>query len=153
MTVLGLISDTHGLLRPEAAAALAGVDAILHAGDVGAPDVLATLRGIAPVFAVRGNVDGYELASLPLDTVASHDGVDIYVVHILRDIAIDPAAAGMSVVVHGHTHKPLIEEKEGVLYVNPGSAGPRRFALPVSVGFLRLARGQKPEARLKMLDV
>ncbi|MBJ7535144.1 metallophosphoesterase family protein [Rhodomicrobium vannielii ATCC 17100] len=153
MTVLGLISDTHGLLRPEAAAALEGVDAILHAGDVGRPDVLAALRTVAPVFAVRGNVDGGELAALPLDTVATVDGIDIYMLHILRNIAIAPAAAGMAVVVSGHTHKPLIEEMDGVLYVNPGSAGPRRFALPVSVGFLRLASGQKPEAWLKMLDV
>jgi len=153
MTVLGLISDTHGLLRPEAAAALQGVDAILHAGDVGRPDVLNALRAIAPVVAVRGNVDGDELRALPLDTVASFDGFDIYMLHMLREMQINPAAAGMAAVMYGHTHKPQIETRDGVLYINPGSAGPRRFALPVSVGFLRLAKGQEPEAWLKMLDV
>ncbi len=153
MTLVGLISDTHGLLRPEAAAALAGVDRILHAGDVGAPEVLEALQAIAPVTAVRGNVDTAAWAEkLPTDTVAWIDGFNIYITHILGQTSISPKEARMDVVVSGHSHKPLIETLNDVLYVNPGSAGPRRFTLPISVGFLRLSPKAPIEAWLKTLD-
>ncbi len=153
MTVVGLISDTHGLLRPQAAAALAGVSLILHAGDVGKQEILDALRAIAPVTAVRGNVDTAPWAqSLPFSTVVSIEGFDIYMLHSLRDMQIDPKAANMAAVVSGHTHKSLIETREGVLYANPGSAGPRRFSLPVTIGFMRLSRNEPIEAWLKSLD-
>jgi len=153
MTLVGLISDTHGLLRREAAAALAGVDRILHAGDVGRPEILDTLRAIAPVTAVRGNVDTSSWAgTLPYDTVVFIDGFNIYMLHSLRQMTMDPKAARMDVVVSGHSHKPLIETVDDVLYVNPGSAGPQRFTLPISVGFLRLSPNAPIEAWLKTLD-
>ena len=153
MTLVGLISDTHGLLRREAAAALAGVDRILHAGDVGRPEILDALRAIAPVTAVRGNVDTSSWAeTLPYDTVVFIDGFNIYMLHNLRQMTMDPKAARMDVVVSGHSHKPLIETVKDVLYVNPGSAGPQRFTLPISVGFLRLSPKAPIEAWLKTLD-
>jgi putative phosphoesterase len=153
MTLVGLISDTHGTLRPEAAAALAGVDRILHAGDVGRPEVLEALQAIAPVTAVRGNVDTASWAEkLPTDTVKWIDGFNIYMIHSRGEMKISPKAARMDVVVSGHSHKPLIETLDDVLYVNPGSAGPRRFTLPISVGFLRLSPKAPIEAWLKMLD-
>ena len=153
MTLVGLISDTHGLLRPKAAAALAGVEHIVHAGDVGRPEVLDQLREIAPVTAVRGNVDyGKWTASLPGDAAVFIEGHGIYVLHNLNELGIDPEAAGMTVVVSGHTHRPLIESRGGVLYVNPGSAGPRRFSLPISIGFLRLAENAAPEAWLQEIE-
>lgn len=137
--VIGLISDTHGLIRPEAVQALRGSDIIIHAGDVGRPDVLGYLMAVAPVVAVRGNVDaGSWAASLPATETLSFGGHSIYVLHALADLAIDPAAAGISAVISGHTHQPVIEERQGVLYVNPGSAGPRRFRLPVTVGRIRV---------------
>ena len=140
--VIGLISDTHGLMRPEALDALHGADIIIHAGDVGRPDVLGHLMAIAPVFAVRGNVDGgVWAASLPEVENLSFGGHTIHVLHILAELAIDPAAAGIAAVISGHTHKPVIEEKQGVLYFNPGSAGPRRFQLPVTVGRLTVTDG------------
>ncbi len=152
MTLVGLISDTHGLLRPRAAAAFAGVEHIVHAGDVGTPGVLDQLREIAPVTAVRGNVDfGKWTASLPADTAVFIEGHGIYVLHDLNDIGIDPGAAGMTVVMSGHTHRPLIESRGGVLYINPGSAGPRRFSLPISIGFLWLAENAAPEAWLQTI--
>ncbi|MGA7323620.1 MAG: metallophosphoesterase family protein [Rhodomicrobium sp.] len=154
MTIVGLISDTHGLLRTEAAKALTGVDQIVHAGDVGAPEILDQLRKIAPLTAVRGNVDaGNWASSLPVDAVLSVEGYEIYVLHILSEIEIDPNAAAMTAVISGHTHKPLIETKSGVLYINPGSAGPRRFSLPVSLGFLRLEEDKPPEAWIQTLDI
>jgi putative phosphoesterase len=153
MTLVGLISDTHGLLRREAVAALAGVDRILHAGDVGKPEILDALRAIAPVTAVRGNVDTSSWAdTLPYDTVVFIDGFNIYMLHSLREMTMDPKAARMDVVVSGHSHKPLIETVKDVLYVNPGSAGPQRFTLPISVGFLRLSPKAPIEAWLKTLD-
>jgi putative phosphoesterase len=154
MSLVGLISDTHGLLRPEAAAALKGVSQILHAGDVGKPEILDELRTIAPLTAVRGNVDsGQWTKSLADDAVLSVEGYNIYILHSLSDIQIDPEAAGVAAVVSGHTHKPLIERRGRVLYINPGSAGPRRFSLPVSIGFLRLSENAAPEAWIQTLDV
>jgi putative phosphoesterase len=154
MTLVGLISDTHGLLRPEAAAALAGVAHILHAGDVGRPEILASLRSIAPVTAVRGNVDyGGWADELPSETVISIEGHNLYMLHSSADIRIDPRDAQMTAVISGHTHKPLIEKRDDVLYVNPGSAGPRRFSLPISIGFLRLSRNAPIEAWLRTFDI
>jgi putative phosphoesterase len=144
--LIGLISDTHGLIRPEAVEALQGSDIIIHAGDVGRPDVLGHLMAIAPVFAVRGNVDGGAwAASLPEVENLTFGGHAIHILHILADLAIDPVAAQLSAVIFGHSHEPLIEDKGGVLYINPGSAGPRRFRLPVTVGRLTVEDG----ARLK----
>jgi uncharacterized protein len=137
MTVVGVISDTHGLLRPEAVEALRGSTHILHAGDVGMPEVLEQLRTIAPVSAVRGNVDKGKWASkLPLSDVVEIDGISIYMLHILNDLDLKPEAAGFAAVVYGHSHKPACELKNGVLFFNPGSAGPRRFKLPITVGKL-----------------
>lgn len=139
---IGLISDTHGLLRPEALQALAGVERIIHAGDVGGPEVIQTLREIAPVDAVRGNNDkGAWAAELPEWLALEVEGVGIHVLHDVKEMDIDPAAAGFHVVVAGHSHKPVITRRDGVLFVNPGSAGPRRFSLPVTVGFLTLTAG------------
>jgi uncharacterized protein len=138
--IVGLISDTHGLLRQEAVRALRGSDLILHAGDVGAPVILETLKALAPVVAVRGNVDtGGWGQTLPLTEVIQVGSVTIYMLHILQDLDLNPAAAGFQIVVSGHSHKPSRIEKEGVLYVNPGSAGPRRFQLPVTVARLDLS--------------
>jgi putative phosphoesterase len=140
---VGLISDTHGLLRPEAVQALRGSDAIIHAGDVGDPAILDELARLAPVTTVRGNIDrGAWAASLPETAVLEIGGALIYVVHIIDDLDIDPAAAGFAAVVHGHSHQPGIREKDGVLYVNPGSAGPRRFSLPISAGRLVITDGK-----------
>jgi len=136
---VGLISDTHGLLRPEAIAALQGSQLIVHAGDVGNPEILETLRKIAPVVAVRGNVDKGEWAQkLPLTAVAEAGAVMIYVLHDVNALDLNPQAAGFHVVVSGHSHKPGKMEREGILYINPGSAGPRRFQLPVTVARLDL---------------
>jgi uncharacterized protein len=136
---IGLISDTHGVMRPEALAALTGVAHIVHAGDIGSEDVLTQLRKIAPVTAVRGNNDRAAWASGIAETeVLELDGRSIFVLHDLAELDLDPAAAGFSVVVTGHSHKPLITRKGDVLYVNPGSAGPRRFKLPITVGMLEL---------------
>lgn len=138
--VLGLISDTHGLLREEALRALAGSDLILHAGDVGAPEILDELRRLAPVCAVRGNVDvGPWARELPQTQVVEAGSATIYMLHILQELDLDPATAGFSIVLSGHSHKPVQSEKDGVLYINPGSAGPRRFQLPVTVAKLDLA--------------
>ncbi|HTJ87914.1 MAG TPA: metallophosphoesterase family protein [Terriglobales bacterium] len=141
MTNIGVISDTHGLLRPEAIEALRGSEHIIHAGDVGDPSILEKLREIAPVTAVRGNVDGGIWGrTLPLTTVLQVSGVSIYVLHILDDLDLKPEAAGFAAVIYGHSHKPHTETKNGVLYFNPGSAGPRRFDLSVTVGRLRIRR-------------
>ena len=138
---IGLISDTHGLLRPQAIAALAGSDLIIHAGDVGDPEILQALKGIAPVFAVRGNVDTEPWAlALPETEVVDTGTAAMYALHDVHALDLDPAAAGFQMVVSGHSHKPGRAERGGVLFVNPGSAGPRRFNLPVTVALLRLDR-------------
>ena len=132
-----MISDTHGLLRPEALAALQGSDYIIHAGDVDDPAILKKLAEIAPVTAVRGNVDrGAWAKKIPETNVLEIDGLDIYVLHDLNQLDLRPEAAGFAAVISGHSHVPKQEMKNGVLYFNPGSAGPRRFKLPVSVGRL-----------------
>ena len=142
MTVLGVISDTHGLLRPEAMDALRGSAHILHAGDIGAPEILDELSKIAPVTAVRGNVDRGAWARSIADTeVFQVEGVSIYVLHILGELHLKPEASGFGVVVCGHSHVPKVEMKNGVLYFNSGSAGPRRFKLPVTVGRLIIEKG------------
>jgi len=130
--VIGVISDTHGLLRPEALAALAGSELIIHAGDIGPASVLEAMRAIAPVVAVRGNVDrSGPAAELPETEVVSVGRHSIYVLHDLHRLDLHPRAAGFSAVISGHTHAPVAERKGGVLYLNPGSAGPRRFKLPI----------------------
>ncbi len=136
---VGLISDTHGLLRPEAIDALQGSDHIVHAGDVGDPAIIDRLITIAPVTVVRGNIDrGPWAAPWPETEVVEIGGVHLYVLHDLAALDLDPAAAGFAAVIYGHSHKPVCEHKRAVLYVNPGSAGPRRFTLPISVGLLRI---------------
>jgi len=156
VTTIGLISDTHGLLRPEAVRALAGVRHIIHAGDIGGPEILNELRKIAPVHAVRGNNDkGPWAAGMPLYLALELEGVSIHVLHDVKEIdalrrqclGADPAAAGFAVVVSGHSHKPTVSERDGVTFVNPGSAGPRRFTLPISVGYLDITTGG-PRARI-----
>ncbi|MDB5864906.1 MAG: phosphodiesterase [Betaproteobacteria bacterium] len=144
---MGVISDTHGLVRVEALAALQGCELIIHAGDIGRPEVLDRLREIAPVHAVRGNNDRDAWAgSLPLTEVVELGGVYAYLLHDIADLDIEPAAAGMAAVITGHSHKPVAELRDGVLYLNPGSAGPRRFKLPITVARLRITDGQlKPE--------
>lgn len=144
---VGVISDTHGLLRPEAVAALEGSDLVVHAGDVGDPEVLGPLRELAPVHVVRGNVDrGAWARELPLDRVVEAGPHQLYVLHILDDLDLDPAAAGFAAVIYGHSHRPHRERRGGVLYLNPGSAGPRRFRLPVTVARLRVSeQGLEPE--------
>jgi uncharacterized protein len=142
MATIGVISDTHGLLRPEAITALKGSERIIHAGDVGDPAILERLRQIAPVTVVRGNVDkGAWAQKLPETNVLEVEGLSIYVLHNLEQLDLKPDAAGFAAVVYGHTHVPKQEIRNGVLYFNPGSAGPRRFALPISVGRMMLAAG------------
>jgi putative phosphoesterase len=150
-TRIGVISDTHGLLRPQALRALRGVDAIVHAGDVGAPEVLEGLGAIARVIAVRGNNDrGGWARALPETRTLTIGGARVHVVHDVKELAIDPREAGVNVVIAGHSHKPLVEEREGVLYLNPGSAGPRRFTLPISVAMLTVG-ARRPRARIVTL--
>jgi len=137
--IIGVISDTHGLLRPEAIEALRGSDHIIHAGDIGKPEILDQLKTIAPVTAVRGNVDDASWAKrIPLTDVVEVSGVSIYVLHILDQLDLKPEAAGFSAVIYGHSHVPNQEMKNGVLYFNPGSAGPKRFKLPITIGKLFL---------------
>lgn len=146
--LIGVISDTHGLLRPQAVEALRGCEQIIHAGDVGRPEVLDELRRIAPVLAVRGNVDnGPWAAKLPPSEVVQIDDCLIYVLHILEDLDLDPPAAGFRAVIVGHSHQPKIATRQGVLYVNPGSAGPRRFNLPVTVPDARRRRAARRDHR------
>jgi uncharacterized protein len=148
---IGIISDTHGLVRPEAIASLRGVDMILHAGDIGASQVLETLSEIAPVVAVRGNNDKGEWAeALPDWEVVEIGSVSIYMLHDLKEIDISPSGAGFQVVVSGHSHKPSLEDRRGVLYLNPGSAGPRRFTLPVSIAELRVVDDKVSAALIEL---
>ena len=153
MTVeIGVISDTHGLLRPEAIAALRGSEHIIHAGDIDDPDILTQLAEIAPVTAVRGNVDIAPWAKkVPATNVLEVGSVLIYVLHNLDDLDLKPEAAGFAAVIYGHTHVPKQETKHGVLYFNPGSAGPRRFKLPVSVGKLVIEEGKLRGKIVKLL--
>jgi len=147
MPRIGLISDTHGLLRPEALAFLRGSDRIVHGGDIGQAAVLEQLASIAPVTAVRGNNDhGAWAEAIPETDVLEVGEVLIYVIHDIAQLDVDPAAAGLHVVVSGHSHKPLVQTRDGVLYVNPGSSGPRRFKLPIAAGE-RMIDGSTVQAR------
>lgn len=153
MTRIGVISDTHGLLRPEAMTALQGCDAILHAGDIGSADILAQLATIAPTTAVRGNNDKGDWArSLAETEWVEIDGVLIHLLHDIADLDVDPQVAGIRVIVSGHSHRPHIEERSGILHLNPGSAGPRRFKLPISLSILDIDHG-RVTARIIELDV
>ena len=153
MPRIGVISDTHGLLRPQALAALRGSDLIVHAGDVGAREVLEVLRSIAPVTAVRGNNDRDAWArAIPERATVRVGGATLYVIHDLHALNIDLQAAGYAAVIAGHSHRPALTERDGVLYVNPGSAGPRRFTLPVAVARLQV-RGRRVAGELVLLDV
>ncbi|MGN6513590.1 MAG: metallophosphoesterase family protein [Lysobacteraceae bacterium] len=148
---IGLVSDTHGLLRPQALDALRGSDHIVHAGDIGDPAILAELAALAPLTAVRGNNDHGDWArDLPDTARLACDGVEVYVLHDLKALAVDPARERIGVVVSGHSHRPRVEARAGALYVNPGSAGPRRFRLPVAVGELRIAAGR---ARARIIEL
>jgi len=150
---IGLISDTHGLLRPEARVALAGVDRIIHAGDLCDAQVLHALADIAPVLAVRGNNDrGAWAEALHERETLDIGGLAILVLHDLHDLDIAPQSAGIDVVISGHSHRPAVKKEGGVLYVNPGSAGPRRFRLPISLAFLDIRNGEA-SARLQTLEV
>lgn len=137
--LIGVISDTHGLLRPRALEALRGVELIIHAGDIGGPEILTALERLAPVFPVRGNTDKGDWArKLPLTRVVEVGAAHLYVLHELFILDLDPAAAGLAAVVFGHSHQPYAKPKNGVIYLNPGSAGPRRFDYPVTLALLRL---------------
>jgi uncharacterized protein len=151
IVLIGVISDTHGLLRPEALAALRGAEHIIHAGDIGASSVLASLAEIAPVTAVRGNNDkGAWAGQIPATAVFEAEGLAIYVLHDLAALDLDPAAGGFAVVVAGHSHQPSQVERNGVLFFNPGSAGPRRFRLPICVGRLHVGNGA---VRAELVDL
>lgn len=148
---IGVISDTHGLIRPEALRALGSADLIIHAGDVGTPEVLSALGNIARVVAVRGNTDrGPWATALPLEETLEIGGILLHVVHDIEHLSLDPAAAGVRAVIHGHSHRPSAERRHGVLFLNPGSAGPRRFTLPVTVALLSILQGS-PSARIVTL--
>ncbi|HZQ18774.1 MAG TPA: metallophosphoesterase family protein [Terriglobales bacterium] len=150
--IIGVISDTHGLLRPEALDALKGSGHIIHAGDVGDPEILDRLREIAPLTVVRGNIDHGEWASkIPETEILEVGNACIYVLHILEKLDLKPEAAGLSAIIYGHSHVPKQEMKDGVLYLNPGSAGPRRFNLPITVGKL-IVDGKTIRAEIVQLD-
>jgi putative phosphoesterase len=150
--MIGVISDTHGLLREEALAALAGVEHILHAGDVGDPEILERLRAIAPVTAIRGNIDEHGVCGhLPPTEVVELAGATFYMLHDGKGLDLDPAAAGFAAVVSGHTHQARIEWRKGVLHFNPGSAGPRRFQLPVTLGKIEIVGGKVEASILTLL--
>jgi putative phosphoesterase len=151
--IVGVIADTHGLLRPEAVMALRGADVIVHAGDIGSAALLAELGAIAPVVAVRGNNDrGPWAASLPETVTTSIAGVRLHVVHDLKTLTDDPAVLGVDVVISGHSHKPVVERRGRLLLLNPGSAGPRRFSLPIALARLRLGPAGA-RVRIVELDV
>jgi putative phosphoesterase len=137
--MIGVISDTHGLVRPQAIEALRGSELIVHAGDVGSADVIEQLRAVAPTVAVRGNVDaGQWAAELPITRIVEAGRVRLYLLHDLATLDVDPKAAGCSVVISGHSHRPGARQRDGILYLNPGSAGPRRFSLPICVAKLQV---------------
>jgi hypothetical protein len=151
--IIGVVSDTHGLLRPEVAPALKGVEMILHIGDVGKISILKELEKIAPVTAIRGNIDTEgPCAELPETEVVPAEGQYLYMLHDLKAIHLDPAAAKFAAVLHGHTHVPNFYTRKGVLYFNPGSCGPRRFDLPVTVGLLTVSANGKLEPEIVTLD-
>jgi hypothetical protein len=151
--IIRLISDTHGLMRHTALAALKGSDLIIHAGDVGKPEIIEQLRAVAPVVAVRGNIDkGAWASQLPLTAVAETLSARIYVLHDLQQLDLDPFAAQFHVVVSGHSHKPGRTERAGVMYLNPGSAGPRRFQLPITVARLDLRQSPWRVEFIDLLD-
>lgn len=140
---IGVVSDTHGLLRPQVLPALRGVHHILHLGDVGDPQILESLRQVAPVHAICGNVDrSGPCSDLPETDVLLFEGFYLYLLHDLATLRLDPAAARFSAVLYGHSHKPHIAHRKGVLYINPGSCGPRRFELPVTIGILEIRQGE-----------
>jgi len=142
MSTIGVISDTHGLLRPEALQALKGSEIIIHAGDIGTTQVIDELSSIAPVYAVRGNVDTASCFSKFPDTeYVRHADINLYVLHNIDDLDLDPLSADIAVVIYGHSHQPLMEKQHNILYFNPGSAGPKRFRLPVAVGRLKIGPG------------
>jgi putative phosphoesterase len=150
---IGVVSDTHGLLRPEVVPALAGVEQILHLGDVGDPSILKALGKIAPVHAVRGNIDRDGPCNrLPETDVLLFEGHYLYLLHDIGTLHLDPVAAKFSAVLYGHSHRPTIDHKKGVLYFNPGSCGPRRFELPITIGMLQLNPGTAPLAEIVPLD-
>jgi uncharacterized protein len=152
MLSIGLISDTHGLMRPEALAALRGSDLILHAGDIGSPTVLDELKAIAKVKAIRGNNDEDPwAANLPTTLRLRAERVSIYMLHNLKELEIDPVAKKIAVVVSGHSHRPSVATRDGVLFLNPGSAGPRRFKLPISVAKLTISESTA-RAKIVTLD-
>ena len=140
--VVGIIADTHGLIRPQALAELSGSDLIVHAGDIGAPGLIEELARIAPTFPVRGNVDtGPWAAGLPATAVVTAGDHKFYLLHDVAELDLDPAAAGFAAVIYGHSHQPAIELRDDVLFLNPGSAGPRRFTLPVTLARVRISDG------------
>jgi len=150
---IGVIADTHGLLRPEALKALRGVELIIHAGDVGGPEILEALRALAPVYAVRGNTDRGDFGrSLPQTQVVQVGEVQLYVLHELFCLDLDPAAAGLAAVIFGHSHRPHMQRKDGVLYLNPGSAGPRRFTLPVNLVLLYIQNNSLEVEFVNLID-
>lgn len=151
-TTIGVVSDTHGLLRPQALERLRGVDRIVHAGDIGSPEVLRILEAVAPVTAVRGNNDrGAWALALPETAVLVVGTVRLYVLHDVKTLAVDPRATAIDAVIAGHSHKPSLVEQAGVLFMNPGSIGPRRFTLPIAMGFL-IIRGAGVRGELVYLD-
>ncbi|WP_188983419.1 metallophosphoesterase family protein [Pseudomonas matsuisoli] len=150
---IGVIADTHGLLRPEAVDALRGSDHILHAGDIGDPEILRVLEAIAPVSAIRGNNDDAPWAAgLPDELRLELAGVSIYLLHDRKQLAIDPGQEGIDVVIAGHSHKPLLEYRDGVLHLNPGAAGRRRFKLPITVALMRVHHRQVEVEHIDLLD-
>jgi uncharacterized protein len=155
MTTIGVISDTHGMLRTSAHDALKGVDMIIHAGDVGSLEVLKVLKEIAPVYAVRGNMDGGNLGTILSPTeVVDSNGTLFYVLHDLARLDLDPVAAGLSGIIYGHSHKPICYEKDGILYLNPGSAGPKRFGLPVTLVLMTInSYDQEHKISTKFIDL
>jgi putative phosphoesterase len=149
--IIGVISDTHGLLRPEALELLHGSEHIIHAGDIGAPEIIPELRKIAPVTAIRGNIDTQAWAQIFAETeVVELGGLDFYIIHNLKALDLNPKAAGFAAMISGHSHQPKQEVKNGVLYFNPGSAGPSRFKLPISVGRIEITDGNLTAAILEL---